>query len=315
MAIYQNNALLEYPTYGLDMIGKIKDDELQFYLKDHLGSIRATIYDNKLMSAQDYDAWGYILEGRTYESEEGKFKYTAKERPVESFYDYFGARYYDSRIRRWGSPDVLESKALGWTPYRAFFDNPLMYIDPNGRFEFPQAKEYGKLASYLENDIQKVSKNTKIMNALEKYSGLSRAEISKAFEWGKGPTIKVTELEGAFGQFTMNIKSEELRISSDLVNLLQNSESELSDVYIFMIGVTILHELTHYGVDKTGYGYSNAITGKAAEHGEYFEKAAYGQVIGNIESAIDYLNLYNERKKLARRYYKEYYIDQIDISP
>ena len=75
VAIYQDNSLLEYPTYGLDVIGKIKDDELHFYLKDHLGSIRATIYDNKLMSAQDGDclrmllagdAWGYIIEGRTY---------------------------------------------------------------------------------------------------------------------------------------------------------------------------------------------------------------------------------------------------------
>ncbi|MCB0728419.1 MAG: hypothetical protein KDD00_13215 [Ignavibacteriae bacterium] len=46
VAIYKNASILEYPFYGLDMIGKLKDDELHFYLKDHLGSIRATIYDN-----------------------------------------------------------------------------------------------------------------------------------------------------------------------------------------------------------------------------------------------------------------------------
>jgi hypothetical protein len=31
--------------------------------------------------------------------------------------------------------DPLAEKAPGWTPYRAFFNNPLKYIDPTGMFE------------------------------------------------------------------------------------------------------------------------------------------------------------------------------------
>ncbi len=60
--------------------------------------------NSNVVGAQDYDPWGYILEGRTYQSSESKFKFTGKERDEESFYDYFGARYYDARIGRCDRP-------------------------------------------------------------------------------------------------------------------------------------------------------------------------------------------------------------------
>ena len=136
MAIYKNNELEEYPLYGLDMIGKLVKDAPQYYYKDHLGSVRAVVNsDNEVLSAQDYDAWGYLLEGRQYESDSSKFKFTGKERDEESQYDYFGARYYDARIGRWGSTDPLLEKHFDFTPYNYVLNNPLYYIDPDGKQE------------------------------------------------------------------------------------------------------------------------------------------------------------------------------------
>ncbi|MEN9488375.1 MAG: hypothetical protein RL494_640 [Bacteroidota bacterium] len=44
-------------------------------------------------------------------------------------------RQYDPRLGRWLSVDPMASDAPGWTPYRAFFNNPILYTDPSGLYE------------------------------------------------------------------------------------------------------------------------------------------------------------------------------------
>ncbi|MEO8446638.1 MAG: RHS repeat-associated core domain-containing protein [bacterium] len=88
---------------------------------------------NSLISAQDYDAWGYLIDGRSYQSEESKFKFTGKERDKENNYDYFGARYYDARIANWTSIDPLKEKHYDFSPFNYVLRNPLRLIDPDGK--------------------------------------------------------------------------------------------------------------------------------------------------------------------------------------
>ncbi len=71
-----------------------------------------------MLAAHRGTLWGYPLENRTYEqssSTGSKYKFTTKERDKESAsddigYDYFGSRYYDSRIANWTSIDPLFEK-------------------------------------------------------------------------------------------------------------------------------------------------------------------------------------------------------------
>ena len=51
--------------------------------------------------------------------------------PVAFAYD-FGARMYDARIGRWMSTDPLEAKFPQWTPYSAFANNPILFVDKKG---------------------------------------------------------------------------------------------------------------------------------------------------------------------------------------
>jgi RHS repeat-associated protein len=130
-----------------------------YYVKDHLGSIRVTVDSaGNVVSSDDYDSWGMILEGRSanYGSANEKYKFTGKERDVETGYDYFGARYYDSRIGRWLSVDPLAEKYPDLSPYNYAADNPLKYIDPNGKAIFYANKEFKKLFTGMANKSSEV---------------------------------------------------------------------------------------------------------------------------------------------------------------
>ncbi|MBE2257133.1 MAG: RHS repeat-associated core domain-containing protein, partial [Ignavibacteria bacterium] len=87
---------------------------------------------NQVLSAQDYDPWGYLLHERVYNQGSTTYKFTGKQRDNETEYDYFGARYYDSRIGRWGQVEPLMNKYISFSPYCYGLTNPMVLKDPNG---------------------------------------------------------------------------------------------------------------------------------------------------------------------------------------
>ena len=65
------------------------------------------------------------------------YRFNGKELDPETGNYYYGARYYDPKISVWLSVDPLAHETPSWTPYRFSFNNPLKYIDPDGRQEYP----------------------------------------------------------------------------------------------------------------------------------------------------------------------------------
>ncbi len=137
IAVYSSYTLQYWNVWsGNEITGRINyaGNSKYYYLKDHLGSIRAVLDEGKtVISANDYDMWGYYLENRAYNTTNTKNKFTGKERDSETSYDYFGARYYDSRVGRWGATDPLFEKHIQFTPYNYVLGNPLILIDPDGK--------------------------------------------------------------------------------------------------------------------------------------------------------------------------------------
>ena len=106
-----------------------------YYLKDHLGDIRATLTTaGAVDSYEDFYPYGQLMDGRSQTgSADPRYKYTGKERDAETSYDYFGARYYDGRIGRFLSVDPLAARFPSWSAYHYSYGNPLRFKDPTGK--------------------------------------------------------------------------------------------------------------------------------------------------------------------------------------
>jgi RHS repeat-associated protein len=100
----------------------------EYYLTDHLGSIRTTIDDQgKVLGYDDYDPFGNVLPGRSYNAgtPNDLNKFTSHERDQEGGLDYMLARNYDSELGRFYSVDPLYYKYHSTSPYAYVLNNPL----------------------------------------------------------------------------------------------------------------------------------------------------------------------------------------------
>ncbi|MEW5976651.1 MAG: RHS repeat-associated core domain-containing protein [Acidobacteriota bacterium] len=116
-------------------------------MADHLGSTRlVTKADGTVRGRHDYLPFGEEIGtsygGRSaiagYGATDLRHKFTAKERDPESNLDYFGARYFSGAQGRFTSADGFDydsvlSDPQSWNKYAYVRNNPLRYVDPNGR--------------------------------------------------------------------------------------------------------------------------------------------------------------------------------------
>ncbi|MBX7152060.1 RHS repeat-associated core domain-containing protein [bacterium] len=126
----KNGNSTEY-VYGPTGIIFIKTaTQTNFVLKDHLGSIRATINTAELPYAAvgyDYSAFGTIL---STVSNSGYF-FTGQEYDKTSGLHNFKARMYDSDLAMFYGGDPAEQ---GNSPFAYAGNNPIMRVDKNGKF-------------------------------------------------------------------------------------------------------------------------------------------------------------------------------------
>jgi hypothetical protein len=124
----------------------------------------------------------------------------------------------------------------------------------------------------VKNDLPTVVNIPRIVNSIAKWGEIKKKDLGRLLTFGQGPTIKVTALNGAVGEFSPNTKSNEVRIDKGMVEKLEKSKPPGNSDIILLVGGTILHELCHWGDDQDGVD----IPG---EEGEHFEMQAYGKVI------------------------------------
>ena len=104
-----------------------------YYLKDHQGNNRVVVSSSgTVMETNHYYPFGSVFSTSTNVQ---PYKYNGKELDTKNglnWYDY-GARHYDAALGRWFVADPLSNNHYGISPYSYCLNNPMKYIDPDGK--------------------------------------------------------------------------------------------------------------------------------------------------------------------------------------
>ncbi len=208
-----NASSLEYALFDEGRLTPQGDGtyRYEYFFKDHLGNTRVVFTDIReqgltILQESHYYPFGMEFMGTPSATMtvENFYKYNGKELQSDGFdldsdasgilesrllwYDY-GARFYDAQLGRWHTIDPKAEKYYNWTIYNYVYNNPIYYIDIDGKEGDPYKKwkRLTKQEKRLSKDfpIQAIrvninsNKATKTTKKLFGYNG--RNDASDAF--------------------------------------------------------------------------------------------------------------------------------------
>ena len=165
-----------------------RETEQYFFHSDHLGSSSLiTDINGETVQHLEYVPFGetFIDERRSADSWTTPYLFSGKERDVETGLLYVHARYQDSKYGVWYSVDPLAEKYPNWSSYVYTFNNPINYVDPDGKRGRPSRQ----MQRSFQNNRYALYRNSVRPNSSARRSLLSNAlllgEVSFTSSGGK----------------------------------------------------------------------------------------------------------------------------------
>ena len=149
---------------------------------------------------------------------------------------------------------------------------------PSPVFKYPLGSnyetEYPKFTNIVKNIAGNIFLNSKLLETLRHYTGLTGTEIYEKLQYGQGPTVIIKQLNNSFGYH--NPFTNTIEIDIDYVQNLENATGSSAELLKLMLSITLLHEFVHW-TDGLFFNYSQ-------ENGNNWEIATYGFVVnmGNV---------------------------------
>ncbi|MGU3376958.1 RHS repeat domain-containing protein [Chryseobacterium sp. M5A1_1a] len=164
-----------------------------YQYRDHLGNVRVSFGRNNIGVLEITDANDYYPFGMNHLKTGNAFfgvgsyknhKYNGKELQETGMYDY-GTRMYMSDLGRWGVVDPLAEKMTRHSPYNYAFNNPIRFIDPDGRQGTDWIRKDGKW-QYDANvtTVEQAQKMARVDGFAKNGTVLSDAKIGSDGESG-----------------------------------------------------------------------------------------------------------------------------------
>ena len=235
--LYEGGVLKRILFDGGYVEGRDTGPVYMFFLRDHLGSVRAVVSETGVVQQRNnYFPYGDLFPTSAADSTGNRYKYTGKESGDETGLYDFSARFLHTRFGRFTTIDPLAEKYPGISPYVYCNCNPVNFVDPDGMDIYRYDDKSGTFHLYQKND--------------DEFDQVGRFKFNK--DTGEYELKKRKD-----GRAKTRIDIIEKRILSDGLNLLSDSCAwSADDVSIEGFQEFIVKYSDMAGREMAGYYYT-----------------------------------------------------------